>query len=236
MSRKIQGSISSAANLQPRRAKRLCIILKEATEKNLLPIFLFSWPQSTVWKCEECYTMDAWYVRRYSRVKVCLCLYVCISGVRQNLGLCDESVSVASKVLLAACRLLIHIRRGWLESVADDTERYWETEGERKKRERKRLDKWTNTMCRLIPRCHLLAKQNISSLTSTATPWLLFYVAPKLQSVYCGMKEPTLHKKYFSSTSRSVELLGACLSKISGSSYLSWRHFDLWAIVSSLKY
>lgn len=114
MSRKIQGSISSAANLQPRRAKRLCIILKEATEKNLLPIFLFSWPQSTVWKCEECYTMDAWYVRRYSRVKVCLCLYVCISGVRQNLGLCDESVSVASKVLLAACRLLIHFRRGWL--------------------------------------------------------------------------------------------------------------------------
>lgn len=39
------------------------------------------------------------------------------------LGLCDESVSVAGKVLRAACRLLIHIRRGWLQSVADDTAR-----------------------------------------------------------------------------------------------------------------
>lgn len=60
-------------------------------------------------------------MRCYSRVKVCVC--VCIGERRRYLGLCDESVSVASKVLRAACRLLIHIRRGWLESVADDTGR-----------------------------------------------------------------------------------------------------------------
>lgn len=48
---------------------------------------------------------------------------MCISERRQYLGLGDESVSVASKVLRAACRLLIHIRCGWLESVADDTGR-----------------------------------------------------------------------------------------------------------------
>lgn len=52
-----------------------------------------------------------------------MCVCVCIAERRRYLGLCDESVSVASKVLRAACRLLIHIRRGWLESVADDTGR-----------------------------------------------------------------------------------------------------------------
>lgn len=95
-------------------------------------------PQSTVCKCEECYTMDVWYVRCYSRVKVC----VCISERRRYLGLCDESVSVASKVLQAACRLLIHIHRGWLQSVADDTGRCWEMEEDRRKR-----DKWTKKLC-----------------------------------------------------------------------------------------
>lgn len=54
---------------------------------------------------------------------MCAYVYVCISEGRRYLGLRDESVSVASKVLLAACRLLIHIRRGWLESVTDDTGR-----------------------------------------------------------------------------------------------------------------
>lgn len=50
-------------------------------------------------------------------------MYVCISAKSLYLGLCDESVSVGSKVLRAACRLLIHIRRGGFESVADDTAR-----------------------------------------------------------------------------------------------------------------
>lgn len=50
---------------------------------------------------------------------------------RRYLGLCDESVSVAGKVLQAACRLLIHIHRGWLQSAADDTARCWEIEEER---------------------------------------------------------------------------------------------------------
>jgi len=58
-------------------------------------------------------------------------------GRRRYLGLCDESVSVARKVLRAACRLLIHIRRGWFESVAGDTGRWREMEGWK----RERLDK-----------------------------------------------------------------------------------------------
>lgn len=41
-------------------------------------------------------------------------VYLCNSEKKLYLGLCDESVSVAGKVLRAACRLLIHIRHGWL--------------------------------------------------------------------------------------------------------------------------
>lgn len=50
-------------------------------------------------------------------------MYLCISEKKLYLGPCDESVSVASKVLRAACRLLIHIHGGGLQSVADDTSR-----------------------------------------------------------------------------------------------------------------
>lgn len=50
-------------------------------------------------------------------------MYLCIGEKKLYLGLRDESVSVASEGLRAACRLLIHIRRGWLQSVADDTAR-----------------------------------------------------------------------------------------------------------------
>lgn len=134
----------------------------KAKKKNLLLMLLFCWSQSTACKCEECYTMDVWYVRCYSRVKVCVRVLVCVcfSERRWYLGLCDESVSVASKVLRAACRLLIHIRCGWLESEADDTGRCWE------KRGKERDDKWTKTMCRVDPRCQPLAKQ-IFSITIT---------------------------------------------------------------------
>lgn len=80
-------------------------------------------------------------------VNVCVCALVCIVERRRYLGLCDESVSVASKVLLAACRLLIHIHRRWLESVADDTGRCWEMEGER----RQRLEKCAKAVYTMIP-------------------------------------------------------------------------------------
>lgn len=51
-----------------------------------------------------------------------MCVFV-YQWEKLYLGPCDESVSVASKVLRAACRLLIHIHGGWLQSVADDTSR-----------------------------------------------------------------------------------------------------------------
>lgn len=92
---------------------------------------------------------------------------------RQNLGLCDESVSVASKVLLAACRLLIHIRRGWLESAADDTERCRGAKEERRKRERG-LTSEREQCAGLIPDVSCWQNKNTSSISLTATPWLLF--------------------------------------------------------------
>lgn len=63
-------------------------------------------------------------------------MYLCIGEKKPYLGLRDESVSVASEGLRAACRLLIHIRCGWLQSVADDTARCWEMEGLAKWRRR----------------------------------------------------------------------------------------------------
>lgn len=60
-------------------------ILKKAGRKNLLPMLLFFWSQITVCKCEECYTMDVWYVRCYSRVKKCVCVYQWEKAVSRSL-------------------------------------------------------------------------------------------------------------------------------------------------------
>lgn len=46
-------------------------------------------------------------------------MYFCTSEKKLYLGLCDESVSVVSKVLRAAGLLLIHIPSRWLQPVAD---------------------------------------------------------------------------------------------------------------------
>lgn len=85
-------------------------------------------------QCVSVKSVKPWMYDMWGAILGWKCVYVCISEKRLYLGLCDESVSVASKVLRAACRLLIHIRRGWLESVADDTGRCWEMEGQRRDR------------------------------------------------------------------------------------------------------
>lgn len=92
---------------------------------------------------------------------------VCISERRQYLGLCDESVSVASKVLRAACRLLIHIRCGWLVCG------WWYQEvlrnGGTEEREAWQMNK--SYMCRDDTLCQPSAKQNVSITTITGAPW-----------------------------------------------------------------
>lgn len=145
--RKIQRNIlSDEAYLQTWKPTKHWSILKKAKKKNLLRCYCF--PDHKVQyisvKGVTPQMYDMWGAILGWK---CVCVCVCISKRRRYLGLCDESVSVASKVRRAACRLLIHIRRGWLEPVADDTGRCWEMEGQW----REKLDRWTKAMCRDDP-------------------------------------------------------------------------------------
>lgn len=178
------------------------------------------------------------------RVKVCVCscAYVCISERRWYLGLCDESVLVAGKVLRAACRLLIHIRRGWLESVVDDTGRCWGKEQGRRERAMTNEQKLCAGM---IPNVNHWQNKFWSI---SVTPWhprfprgcilVNNYTHTNIMLENCtlGREKKSAYQKKSSSMCWSVKLLYACICKISWSSNLSWRRFDLWAIMSSLKY
>ena len=98
----------------------------------------------------------------------CVCI-VCISERKQYLGLCEESVSVASKVLWAACRLLIHIHRGVVRVRG-----WWYSEVVEKWKERgKRERAWTNER---KPCVGMMLDVNgctnkIDSIKTIVTPW-----------------------------------------------------------------